>query len=124
MIVIPGFKQAVPGEWLDVGYRLPSPPPPTETLLQFALREGYAVLNGPEHPVPVLGFMALAGDVAGYGERPASASLLLSGKRIGRVWFDDAGRFQRHEWFETPQEVEDGSIVLWPRSAGLESEEE
>ncbi len=91
--------------------------------LKLALKNGWAVLNGPEHPVPSFRFYTMAHDVAGFdGYYPKSASVLLHGKRIGRVHFDGAGGYARDDKgcikfdaIEPPEDVEAGTVVLYPQ---------
>lgn len=78
--------------------------------LEWDLAHG-AVLNGAGHPVPVFDFVCVAPDVAGYdGEQ--TLSILLHGKRIGRVYCEPDG--VRTEMLPSPEDVADGSVVLWP----------
>lgn len=121
-VLIPGIRESVPGVWREIDFG-PPPTAPRERSdaidlgmrewLDSRLKSGEWFLNGPDHPVPSFPFYCVAPDVVGF---PRVRSLLLNGKRIGRIYFNDDGAIEREAYhLDAPEEIGPGEVVLMPQ---------
>jgi hypothetical protein len=78
------------------------------------------VVNGPDHPIPVLTFLCSAPDLATYATDRPTSSVLQHGKRIGRIHHQPEGN--RYEALPAPEEIAPGTLVLRPGAYSFEPE--